>query len=76
MMGWGAGADTGRRVTLYILGGLVVAVLVLLSGLFDATQARVAEQGTYCLQVGRTYNVNGDLVEEGRWSDNGGRTWQ
>lgn len=46
---------------------IAVASLCLLSGLWDETQARVADQGNRCLREGRTYNVHGELVEEGLW---------
>ena len=49
-----------------------VALACVLSALYDGTQARVTGQGSYCLRTGRTYNVNGQLVETGRWSDDGG----
>ena len=75
MMGWGCGADAGRRLTLWLLGGLVVAVFALLWCGCESAEARAAEQGTYCLRSGRTYNANGDLVRSSRWSDDGGRHW-
>ena len=76
MMGWGCGADTGRRLTLWLLGGLVVAAFALLWGGCESAEARARTQGTWCERTGRTYNVNGDVVKSGRWSEDGMRTWR
>ena len=67
MMGWGC-VHAGRRLTLWLLGGLVVAVFVLLWCGCESAEARAAEQGTYCLRSG----PHTDLA---LWSDDGGRTW-
>ncbi len=54
--------------TIIVATALVaVASLCHLSTLYDETQARVADQGNYCTRVGRTYNIHGELVEEGLW---------
>ena len=50
---------------------IAVASLCHLSALYDSTLARAAEQGSWCLRTGRTYNVNSQLVETGRWSEDG-----
>ena len=50
---------------------LAVASLCHLSALYDSTLMRVNGQGSWCLRTGRTYNVNGHLVETGRWTDDG-----
>lgn len=54
---------------------VAVASLCHLLALYDETLARADARGSYCLRTGRTYNVNGDLVEQGRWSKDGGRRW-
>ena len=55
---------------------MAVASLCHLSALYGSTLARVAARGTWCERTGRTYNVNGELVESGRWSEDGGATWR
>ena len=70
MMGWGCGADAGRRLMLWLLGGLVVGTFALLWDGCESAEARAAEQGTYCLRTGRTeHNM-------ALWSEDNGRTWR
>ena len=60
--------NTLRFRTLVVATVLVaVASLCHLSALYDQTQVRVDTQGTWCLRTGRTYNANGELVENGLW---------
>jgi hypothetical protein len=68
-MGWGRSADTGRRVMLWLLGGLTVATLALLSVGYGSAEARAAEQGTYCLR-------SGPHTSMALWSEDEGRTWR
>ena len=51
-----------------------VASACVLSELCNGTQARAAEQGTYCWRIGRRLNENGD-VAGATWSNDGGETW-
>ena len=60
--------NTARFRTLIVATVLAaVASACALSALYDGTQARVIGQGSYCLRTGRTYNVNGEIVEAGLW---------
>ena len=67
-MKWGAQPDTGRRVSLYIAGGLVALALALLSQSVDAAHARVRANRSYCLGTGPVADI--PMV-----SDDGGTTW-
>ena len=62
MMGWGCGADAGRRLARWLLGGLVVAVSVLLWNGCESAEARVDEQGTYCLRIGPSGGSDGTVA--------------
>ena len=68
MMGWGCGADAGRRLTLWLLGGLVVATSVLLWGGCESAKARARTQGTWCERTGPHTSM-------ALWREDGGRTW-
>ena len=50
--GYGRQAGVSARASLWIALALLAGALVLSSGWFDETQARVATQGTYCLRTG------------------------
>lgn len=68
-MGFGDNDCSARR-TLWTALVLVLAVCVcLLSGLWDETQARVADQGSWCWRIGP--HPSGLAM----WSDDGGDSW-
>lgn len=67
--GQGMGADTGRGVTLWLIGGLVVASLVLLSASYESAMGRVTDQGNRCERTGP--HPSGMAM----WSDDGMETW-
>ena len=69
-LGYGQQAGLSARAGLWIVLALLVASLVLLSGLFDSTQARARTQGTWCERTGS--HASGLAMV----SDNGGTTWE
>jgi len=68
-MGTGYGRQRGLSAEdgLAVAGLLAAAVAWMLATGYDSAEARCREQGSYCLNVGRTYNENGDAVRSGLW---------
>ncbi len=67
--GWGRPTGTSARLALWLIGGLAIVSLALLSGMWDDTQARVAAAGSWCERTG-------PHTAMGLVSDDGGATWQ
>ena len=59
--------DAAARFGLWAAGVLLALSLALLASDYDSAMARVRGQGSWCERTGRTYNVNGDPIEEGQW---------
>jgi len=72
MIGWGEGTKRRAGLILLLTGGVVVVSLALM---WCDSEARARTQGNWCERTGRTYNANGDVVRSGRWSNDGGESW-